>query len=203
MLFVLHFFAAHEKRSMLNSKQDSTFSCVVYGATIFFSIACLLTDDARARRGGFLSALLANVAGKAIGRTVGAALSTKTYGPDVLTPQQLEQCVLRAKVLDENSVAVESEVESTKAVANRAKILKAQLEMMNGMVDTSSALEVANYNRRVDEFNSLVHVYDTAFEAYKIKEVSFNASVSEYNSSCTKKYYIDDMQTVKSKLGLN
>jgi hypothetical protein len=42
----------------------------------------------------------------------------------------------------------------------------------------------------------------TAVAAYKTAENSFNETVGSYNATCAKKYYVDDMNAIRQKIGM-
>src|SRR5262245_57335686 len=75
--------------------------------------SCVFVDVAEARKGGFVSALIRGAVGAGSSSTgpsgdgVGPAFGQKTYGPETLTPSQLERCVAWAVTLDRDGAQVE------------------------------------------------------------------------------------------------
>src|ERR1044072_629198 len=75
-----------------------------------FAVTIVQPSEADAKR-GFVSSFVGRAAGAAAGAaagsakgsaTTGSATASKSYGADVLTPVQLEACVMQAKKLDED-----------------------------------------------------------------------------------------------------
>ena len=81
--------------------------------------------------------------------------------------------------------------------------MKADIEAEQASINRSSKTAINRFNKRVDAYNGTLERYRVAFAGYKPKETAFNAVVADYNGSCGKKYYPDDMQVIKAKLGLN
>jgi hypothetical protein len=178
---------------------------------VAFAATILQPSGADAKR-GFLSSFAGRAAGHAAGAavgsgtgsaTTGSATASKSYGTDVLTPTQLEACVLQARKLDEDGDRLDTEAAAVQAVADSAKTMKAGIEAEQASLNRSNKTAINRYNKRVDEYNGTLERYRVAFAAYKPKEAAFNAVVADYNGSCGKKYYPDDMQVIKAKLGLN
>ena len=169
--------------------------------------AILQPSDADAKR-GFLSSFAGRAAGAAVGSgagsaTTGSATASKSYGTDTLTPVQLEACVLRAKKLDEDGDRLDSEAAAVQVVAESVKTMKAGIEAEQASLNRSNKAAINRQNKRIDDYNGTLERYRVAFAAYKPKETAFNAVVADYNGSCGKKYYPDDLQIIKAKLGLN
>lgn len=173
-----------------------------------FAVSLTHPSDADAKR-GFLSTFTGRAAGAAVrsvpgsGSGSGSATASKSYGTDTLTPTQLEACVLQAKKLDEDGDKLDSEAAAVQGIAESAKTMKADIEAEQTSINRSNKNAINRHNRRIDEYNGTLERYRVAFAIYKPKEAAFNAVVADYNGSCGKKYYPDDMQVIKAKLGLN
>jgi hypothetical protein len=89
--------------------------------------SCVIVDLAEARKGGFVSALIRGAvrAGPSSngpsGDGLGPAFGQKAYGPDTLTPSQLERCVAWAVTLDSDGAQIEQ-------LAGRLEAEKAAIE---------------------------------------------------------------------------
>lgn len=110
---------------------------------------------------------------------------------------------MQARKLDEDGDRLDTEAAAVQSIAESAKTMKADIEAEQASLNRSSKTAVNRFNKRVDDYNGTLERYRAAFATYKPKEAVFNAVVADYNGSCGKKYYPDDMQVIKAKLGLN
>ncbi len=181
--------------TILSSKQ--TVSVV----TLALSLTLVPLELADARRGGFLSALLAG--GRVAGAVAGAAQGvTKSYGGDTLIPSQLEACVFRAKALDENKNSLVADASSLERESKKLELLQSEIEVEQTHLQRTSQAAVDRFNARIDTFNHRIGEHRLDVSAYEAKEANFNLEVNSYNVVCAKSYYVDDMQAIKTKLGL-
>lgn len=181
-------------------------------ALIVPAIAILLTCDfAEARKGGFVSALIrggAHAAGSAsqsTGSSAGTSTSipaAKTYGPYTLTLAQLERCVGVAVELDRSSDAVDARAGSVESEKSAIDTAQSELSAAQARVDRRSKASVDAFNRKLDALNARIEAHNVAVRAYKALEAGHNQKVASYNADCARKYYADDMNTVRIKLGL-
>jgi hypothetical protein len=170
------------------------------GPPIVLALSILLCaakpSDARGL-GGFLEALLAR--GLVRGAIIAGRSNSqpqylpKFYTPDVLTVEQLANCIKKAAKLDGDSELL--------------KVIRAPLVSSQSEIDLSStAIEfqrprVDQYSQKsVDAFNALIARYKILAANRKAKEDSFNAlvvahnaEIDAYNAGCVKKYYADDL----------
>lgn len=158
-------------------------------------------DQAQAKGGRFLGGLLGGAA-KAAGTNAGRT-AIKTYGADVLTPDQLTVCLKKAVALDEASEALASEEAGLSAKWTEIETSKKSIEQAGSKVNQGSKTAVDRYNRSIDAHNSLLQNYRTAQSSYNAKVKNRNATIVEYNRDCTKSYYSDDMDIAKANLKLN
>jgi len=169
------------------------------------AIAALNCDAAQARRGGFLSALIrtgAHAAASSTHTSTSSPTAAKIYGPDTLTVAQLEQCVSSAVALDRSSETLETRslaIDSEKASVEAAQ---ADLAVDKARVNTRSKASVDAFNRKLDALNARIDSFNAGIRAYKELESAHNQQVASYNAGCAKKYYADDMNAVRQKLGL-
>jgi hypothetical protein len=117
----------------------------------------------------------------------------KSYTPDVLTVEQLANCIKKATKLDGDS--------------ERLEIIRTALLVSKSEIDLSSATvefqrtRVDHYSQKsVDAFNALINRYNILVTNGKAKQASlnalvdaFNIEVDAYNAACVKKYYADDL----------
>lgn len=182
-------------------------------ALAILSIILFNPNTSEARRGGFLSALLhagGHVATHSAAHAAGSALShssrptpTKTYGPDYLTPSQLEGCIIQAKALDEEGTTIDARASVLKTSQEEIKSQKTKLEADRASLARANRYAVDRFNAQIDSFNERADHQRNQVEAYRAVEAKFNLSVNSYNTNCVKKYYSDDMNTIKAKLSLN
>lgn len=157
--------------------------------------------------GGFLESLLARAVVR--GAVAGAShysttMAPKVYGPNVLTPEQLAQCLVRAGKLDYDQGAISI---SSYTISSSEVLLKkngSEMEMARSQVDQYSQASVDRYNaalarrkRMIDEHNSNIDKYYGAVELQK------NA-VANYNRDCAegKQYYGSDLEQAKIIAGI-
>ncbi|WP_354200027.1 hypothetical protein [Bradyrhizobium sp. JR4.1] len=174
--------------------------------------ACLIAATAGAEAGGtgkFLASLLARgVAREAIGAAVRSnntmtVYVPKTYGPDVLTVDQLAVCMKRANALDGENDRIEG--------------ARSSLQTMKLAIDAKATdvefkrIAMNRYSKKsVDDFNALIESYNALVTAGKARQADFNASVDAhnvgvdgYNAACVKRYYADDMEEAKKLAAVN
>jgi hypothetical protein len=117
----------------------------------------------------------------------------KSYTPDVLTVEQLANCIKKATKLDGDSERLE--VTRTALLAS-----KSEIELSSTAVEFQRT-RVDHYSQKsVDAFNALINRYNVLVTNGKAKQASlnalvdaFNIEVDAYNAGCVKKYYADDL----------
>jgi hypothetical protein len=154
---------------------------------------------------GFLSGLLRGGARTAARAGVHAAVQSyapKTYGPDTMTAEQIEKCLASAQGLDKSSEyvdALSSVIDAESAAISRSQQF---LSMEKDLVDRYSEASVDAYNRKMAAMRTRISAYNTSVDRGKAEQASHNARVVSYNAECAKKYYADDMEAARVKLGL-
>jgi hypothetical protein len=170
------------------------------GLPVVLALSILLCaakpSDARGL-GGFLEALLAR--GLVRGAIIAGRSNTqpqylpKSYTPDVLTVEQLANCIKKAGKLDGDSQQLE--VIRTALLASKSEIdlSSAKVEFQRTRLDHYS-------QKSVDAFNALIDRHNTLVINGKAKQANFNALVDAFNievgannGGCVKKYYADDL----------
>lgn len=154
---------------------------------------------------GFLSGLLRGGVRGAVHAGVHAgaqSYASKTYGPDTMSVEQIEKCLGSARELDKSSEYVDT---LTSAIdAESAAITSSQqlLSTEKDVVDRHSQASVNAYNRKLAAMSTRISAYNTSVDRAKAEQASYNARVVLYNAECARKYYADDMEAARVKLGL-
>ncbi len=153
-------------------------------------------SDARGL-GGFLEALLAR--GLVRGAIIAGRSNSqpqylpKSYTPDVLTVEQLANCIKKAGKLDGDSQQLE--VIRTALLASKSEIdlSSATVEFQRTRVDHYSQKSVDTFNALISRYNILVTNGKTKQAKLNALVDAFNIEVDAYNPVCVKKYYADDL----------
>jgi hypothetical protein len=162
-----------------------------------------------AGRGGFLSAIVGRSAGYAVGAATSsnpgsatASTTPKVYDAEHLTAAQLEQCVIQAKTLDGTGSSLDVTADKLDKASKEISTVQDQLEAKRAALKKTDPKQVAAFNQGIRSYNERVENQRTAVAAYKTAESSFNESVGTYNATCAKKYYVDDMNAIRQKIGM-
>ncbi len=155
-----------------------------------YALCALITTAQAADAGGmgrFLSGLLTR---GAVSATVHGLRDSntlaKSYTPDILTVDQLVQCLKRATSLDQEFDGLESMRKELQISSDQIDPLKAQLEKKAAVVNRSN--KEMNVRNRQELFNYSVNAH--------------NISANSYNAACAKKYYADDMEQARKLAGI-
>jgi hypothetical protein len=161
---------------------------------------------AEARRGGFLSALIRGGAHSAANHGTSAAIGStryiKSYGPDTLTVAQLEACIKRATELDKSAGVVEAVTDKLAAESSAIDRAQAELTVAKDLVNRYSQPSVNAYNNKLDALNARINAHNNNVRQAKVEQTTHNLSVTLYNNDCAKRYYHDDMEAAKLRLGV-
>lgn len=179
---------------------------------LLVSMLALLASIRTSEAGGtgrFLASLLARgVAREAVGAAARSSsaetvYAPKTYGPDVLTVDQLAACMKKATALDGESDRIESARASLLTIKSAIDAKVTAIELKRVALDRYS-------KKSVDDFNAVIESYNALVSAGKAKQADFNAAVDNhnvvvdgYNIACVKKYYADDMEEAKKLVAVN
>ena len=117
----------------------------------------------------------------------------KSYTPDVLTVEQLANCIKKATKLDGDSERLE--VIRTALLASKSEIdlSSATVEFQRTRVDHYSQKSVDTFNALISRYNILVTNGKTKQAKLNALVDAFNIEVDAYNPVCVKKYYADDL----------
>jgi hypothetical protein len=175
-------------------------------------LACILTISiassiAPADAKGFLSALLRGSAKTATRAGVQAgvhsyAAPTKTDGTDTLTVEQIEACIKAAQALDKSSEYVEAMSAAINSEGGAISRAQQSLSIEKDLVDRYSDASVNAYNKKLAAMRTRINAHNANVDRGQAEQVSHNARVGSYNAECAKKYYADDMEAARVKLGL-
>jgi hypothetical protein len=174
---------------------------LVAGITAFAVTISASPVDAK----GFLSALLRGGAQGAVRAGVHAGVQSyapKTYGVDTLTVEQLEKCIKSAQDLDKSSEYVDAlanaiDTESA-AISQAQQFLSIEKDLVNRYSDAS----VNAYNSKLGAMRARISAHNANVDRAKGEQASHNMRVVSYNGECAKRYYADDMEAARIKLGL-
>jgi hypothetical protein len=151
---------------------------------------------------GVVRGVVSGAARSTPGNTYASGFSDKTYTPNVLTVDQLVQCLKTASALDQQSEVLEGKRSELQLAGREIDQLRAQLEMNPAAVIRSSQVSVDRFNAEVDRYNAIAN-------RLKSKEADFNGLVSDHNSNvtgfnaaCAKQYYADDMESARKLAGI-
>jgi hypothetical protein len=102
-----------------------------------FIVVLLVADYAEARRLRFSSGFSVNR---------GMVTTSKSYWPDVLTVQQLENCLRWAYRLDQDSTAIDSRRERLIDKLERIDLYKIELDRVERSVDRYNQVAIDRFN---------------------------------------------------------
>jgi uncharacterized phage infection (PIP) family protein YhgE len=166
------------------------------------------TADVEARRGGFVSALVRAGAHAATSHGTSSSSSAgtqaiKTYGPEVLTVAQIEACLRRATDLDKSAGSLQELVDKVKGDSSDIERAQTDLQAQKQQVNTRSEASVNAYNSRLAALRTRIDRHNASVDQVRSQEAAHNSVVSLYNADCAKKYYRDDMEAARVRLGIS
>lgn len=135
------------------------------------------------------------------GRGLARGLGRKNYTPDVLTQNQLEECLLTEQQVAESSFF--ETVSSSKISKNKIELetLQRKLTVEQATLDTYSQIAVDEYNHEVERFETMRQSFNSAVDEHNRLIVQLNQQVSRFNGQCaSKKYYEDDMTAARAAI---
>jgi hypothetical protein len=161
------------------------------------------SEPAEARRGRFVTSLIARGATHATTPGTTAPTSApKTYGPDVLSVQQLTDCLRKADQLDRNDGSVGSDRELVRAKFSQVDSLKSEIDRSEATLNRSSQSAIDRLNAAVRRYNAMVGEARSMQTAFNQRIEAHNSDVNAYNAACAKRYYADDLDAAKLAAGL-
>lgn len=160
------------------------------------------SEPAEARRGRFVTSLIARGATHATTHGTTTPTSAKTYGADVLSVQQLTDCLRKAEQLDRNDGSVESDRELVRAKFSQVDSLKSEIDRSEATLNRSSQSAIDRFNAAVRRYNAIVGEARSMQTAFNQRIEAHNSDVNAYNAACAKRYYADDLDAAKRAAGL-
>lgn len=138
--------------------------------------------------------------GSAIGRGLSHS-GPRSYGPDVLTTDQLVICMRIEKDVNEGSEKADSVSAALTSEKQALDESFASLEKQRLTLNRQSQIAVDMFNRGVDEFQARSAAFNEKLPDYNAMITTLNAAVDKFNNSCTeKKYYESDMEAARNIL---
>jgi hypothetical protein len=178
---------------------------VAAGIVFAFCAPFVAAPASAGSMGKLLGALLARgvVRGAIVaGQSASPRYLPKTYGPDVLTVDQLATCIRKAAKLDGDDQQLEIMRAALLASTPEIDRLSVTIEFQRAHVDQYS-------QKSVDAFNALINRYNALVVNGKAKQANFNAlvaaqnvEVDAYNAACATRYYADDLPEAQKLAGL-
>jgi hypothetical protein len=151
-----------------------------------------MIDAADARRGGRFFSSLARSGGSAL-----AHAPRKSYTSDVLTVDQLVDCLKTSEMMDKASDATDAKRAVLKTKNDNIDRTKAEIDLREPRVNTRMKSEVDRFNNDVRQLNAMIVSYRADQEAFNNDVRSHNAALAPFNAKCEKKYYADDMESAQ------
>ncbi len=164
-----------------------------------FAVAAFASANASA---GLLEKLLA----PEVGKKPGFAEGKKNYNEDVLKPDDLKSCLVKAHDIDEQSLTkpdtTASDQERDKLVQEGKDLAAIIAATKDKPVEEEEAKKMnartAAYMEKQKEFNERANGANAKNQE---RSKAFNAAFNEYRESCSgMRYYRSDLEAVKPKL---
>jgi hypothetical protein len=174
----------------------------VVGALI---VALVGTSEANAqsRRGGGLVRALFGAGVAALGKSGSAKPSEKDYGERTLRPSQLKSCLVTAHRLDLLVAELDSDAAKFDSENESIGRTKAELERAS-RIPAISQLEIDDFNRRVDRFNTHVRTQKYAVEIYNHRVNANSREIDNWNGNCVdRRFFMFDLDSMKADLPFN
>lgn len=135
------------------------------------AICSLQTADAR--KGKFLSMLINPTTGQAAARQLARPRHAKNYTADVLTPSELESCIIDARFLDERYTSLSARASAINTLSQELEQQKNKIESSRFLTPLLDSNAVNQFNMRVDSFNKQIIAYQHEVKSYRHDESSF------------------------------
>lgn len=174
------------------------------------SVALLVLGSGEAFAGGFLKGLVgrgtvrgAAAAARATGPSSPSSASpsspAKTYGPNILTVDQLAACLKTASGLDTSSQSIDTERAALEKRISDVDARRTRLEEAKRKIDRSSKSAIDRHNAAIASYNKLVNEAKAKQTAFNERVRTQNAKVDAYNGECAKQYYAEDLAAARAK----
>lgn len=176
---------------------------ILFASVLTVAIAFATAADAK----GFLSALMRGGAKTAVRGGVQAgvhsyAAPTKIYDLNTLTVEQIEACIKVAQALDQSSERMDAVAKAINLEGDAINRAQQQLSIEKDLVDRYSDASVNVFSKKLAAMKARINGHNANVDRGQAEQASHNARVHSYNAECAKKYYAEDMEAARVKLGL-
>ena len=160
--------------------------------TIVILVACIsllamVLDTAEARRRAGFSAR-------------GLPRGAKANAP-VLTLEELRLCVVRERIINNQSEELETSKLEMDAKNKDVEILGNEIEELEPQVDTSSEESVNEFNALIERHAAMVEDFNSRLPPFNAQVEQLNSKVDRFNTTCGERlYYEDDMTIVRRQI---
>lgn len=121
--------------------------------------------------------------------------------PDVLKPDQLEQCVQSEKDINTSSDTLDSTEVALDKLSTEIERLGQEIDRSAAQLDRTSQAAVDGHNAKVQRYQAMVKDYKARIVGFNSRAEAHNAQLAQFNTNCAnKKYYESDMQAVRSRI---
>lgn len=125
-----------------------------------------------------------------------------SYGPDILKPDELEQCVRSGKDINANSDALETAEAALKTQSSEIVRLNQEIERNARQLDRTNQSIVDSHNANVQRYQTLIKDHNAHIATFNSRTYNHNVQIQKFSASCAdKKYYESDRQAVRSRTG--
>lgn len=154
-------------------------------------------QDAEARQRG---QLLANMVSRGIERP--ASGREVSYGPGTLTVEQLADCLMTAKILDDRSEELEELRDKLAIRLAEVDASSAELERKKASVDRTSQGALESFKAAASDHDAMVRQVERIQTYVEGRAVRHRADLDHHKVECGKPYYADDLEGARRRAGL-
>jgi hypothetical protein len=115
----------------------------------------------------------------------------------------LEACLRRAQELDRDGMAIDYEIAAIDREAAEALLLQKQINAELPVLGDFDESALNAFQRREIRHEELTKKFHAEFPHYEQRQKAYDAEVSEYERYCAGRFTRDDLDAIKSKLGLH
>jgi hypothetical protein len=127
---------------------------------------------------------------------------SKLYTPNVLTVDQLVECLKKANTLDQDSDLLQKRSTEIHSARQQLDQFKSQLEVKRKAVNRSSKVSTDTFNAELKRHNAMVDDLNSLQDLFNRLVAFHNVNTDEYNTACAKHYYSDDMERARALAGI-
>jgi hypothetical protein len=158
-------------------------------------LALAAAGPAAAQRGG----------GRQVDLDEGAGVAGQggRYGPGMLTPAQLEACLRTVAQVNRNAPLLDAE--DARLREQRAELRQLRPELVSGArrIDRSDPSAVATYNQLIEDLRVREAAHAADVETLRRATEAHERQAALFDAHCARRrYYVQDMQAVRARLGL-